>query len=118
MIFNAPKNFKRGQYLFGRYRIPDVICLLSITIVSVISVVIFLNIFQSKSILVNLIVVIVFLLPIAVVYILYMPMPTYFNVLEYIKSFVYFHRKQKQFKWEGIHQFNKDDFEEAKYEEV
>lgn len=108
MLFNAPKNFKRGKYILGRFRIIDLAFIIALTVFSIFSVILYLNLFASKEIIMNVIVVMLFLLPLLIAFLLFIPMPVYFNVLEYIKSFFFFQKKQKKFKWEGIHLEDKE----------
>ncbi len=107
--FSSPKNFKRGKYIFNRYRVSDAIIILATILVSVLSIIFYLNIFQQKNLFLNLFVVLFLLLPIFIIYILFLPMPVYFNTLDYLKAFFIFQRKQKTWKWEGIHQFESED---------
>lgn len=119
MIFQVPQNFKRGQYILNRYRKSDAAIIMSTSLFSIISIISYLNIFKNNSVLTNLLIFFILILPVFVIYILFTPLPTYFNVLEYLKTRVYFMRKQKRFKWEGIHQFEEEDYQEAliNYEE-
>ncbi|MEG1065928.1 MAG: hypothetical protein RSD85_00095 [Erysipelotrichaceae bacterium] len=102
MIFNSPKNFKRGQYILGRYRKTDIIILISTTIISILAIVSFLSAFKL-SLIVNALIVLILLLPMVTVYILFMPLPIYLNVLELLKAYLFYSSKQKRFKWEGIY---------------
>lgn len=113
IVFNSPKNFKRGKYIFGRFRLLDAAVILVVFFTSLSLMILYLNVFQSKNILMNLIMVLIFLIPDLVVYILFMPMPVYLNILEYLNAFKKFHTRQRRFKWEGIHQFDEED----RYEE-
>lgn len=116
-IFSTPKNFKRGKYIFNRFRVSDAAIILVTIILSILSIILYLNLFQQQNMLLNLIVVIVLLLPILIVYILFLPLPVYFNVLDYLKVFFAFYKKQKIWKWEGVYQFeSKDEYEEEQEE--
>lgn len=109
LIFNTSRNFKRGLYIFNRYRKSDMVVIISVVCLCVAAIVIFLNASANIDVLVRLVVVLVFLLPILGVYLLYMPMPTYFNVLDFLKVYVRWIFKQKTWKWEGIHLFDDED---------
>lgn len=104
-IFNSPKNFKRGKYIFNRYRYFDITVILSTIGISIFLLIVFLNYFSDKNIILNLLISALILSPIVIVYLLYLPMPVYFNFLDYIKAFFFYTNKQKKWKWEGIHQF-------------
>lgn len=104
LIFNSPKNFKRGKYILNRFRLSDLLFIVGITVLSVILIVAYLNTFHN-NIMLNLIVVLILMIPMLTIYLLFLPMPVFFNVLEFIKTFLFYQSKQKKWKWEGIHQF-------------
>lgn len=108
IIFNTPKNFKRGKYPFSKYRPSDLIIILSTIAISISLIVAYLNFFSSDSI-TNIIVIAFILLPVMIVYFLYLPMPTYFNLLDFLIEKINFSNRQKTFKWDGIYHFNKGD---------
>lgn len=107
--FNTTKNFKRGQYILNRYRWTDCIAILSTIVFSVAAILVWLNVFASKTAVINIIMIIVLLLPIGIIYLLFMPMPTYFNVLDFLVNAMKWLMKKKVYKWEGIHQFDEED---------
>lgn len=113
MIFQAPQNFKKGRYILNRYRPSDALIIIGTLLITILAIISYLNIFKNNSILVNLLFFLIMILPILVVYILFTPLPTYFNVLDFIKSFLNFQQKQKRWKWEGIHQFDDEDIMEV-----
>lgn len=110
LSFNAPKNFKRGKYILGRYRIKDLILIIGLLFISVLSVIVYLNVFSSQNILLNVAVVFVLMIPALIAFVLFIPMPVYFNIFDYISSFFYYQSKQKKWKWEGVHLY--EDYEE------
>lgn len=106
LIFKTSKNFKRGLFIMNRYRPSDMVIILSTIAFSVLSIILYLNLVDESETLIKLIIVGLLLLPVLAVYLLFMPMPTYFNVLDFLKVWVRWQFKQKVWKWEGIHQFD------------
>ena len=52
MIFNAPKNFKSGRLILGRYRWIDLILLLSGILISLLSMIIYVGTLRQNNLLV------------------------------------------------------------------
>ena len=116
LVFNTPKNFKRGKYLLSRYRLKDLVIMVAIMLISLAAIIVYLTLFPDQDMQIHLLVVILLLLPIGGVYLLFMSMPVYLNLFEYITAFFFFRRKQKKFKWEGIYLDEKEvmiDYEES-----
>ena len=111
LSFNAPKNFKRGKYILGRYRIKDMLIIIGLLLVSVLAVIIYLNSFASLNIILNVVIVSILMIPALIAFVLFIPMPVYFNIFDYIGAFFYYQSKQKKWKWEGVHLY--EDYEET-----
>ena len=111
LIFKTSKNFKRGLFIMNRYRLSDLVIILSTVVISILSIILYLNLTNQPEMLIKFMVVVALLLPVLTVYLLFMPMPTYFNILDFLKVWIKWKFKQKLWLWEGIHQF--DNYEEG-----
>ena len=90
--------------------------MVAIMLISLAAIIAYLTLFPDQDMQIHLLVVILLLLPIGGVYLLFMSMPVYLNLFEYITAFFFFRRKQKKFKWEGIYLDEKEvmiDHEES-----
>ncbi len=105
MIFHAPKNFKSGRLILGRYRIIDLIILVAGIVLSLLSIIIYVGVLQHNSPFM----VLVMLLPAVICFILtFSTGGIYHNMatLLYI-GFIYL-KSTKTYQWEGVY---KDDNE-------
>ncbi|MFV0380761.1 MAG: hypothetical protein ACK5KR_00780 [Breznakia sp.] len=103
LVFINSKNFKKGQYILNKYRKKDLFFILLIVVISVFLVAVYLNIFIQNNIILDAIIVSLLLLPIGIAFILYLPMPTYFNVLDFLKVTFLWLFKSKKWEWIGIY---------------
>lgn len=104
MIFNAPKNFKSGRLILGRYRWIDLILLLSGILISLLSMIIYAGTLRQN----NLLVVVVLFLPAAITYTLTMPTNgVYHNNLEFLRLLRKYSKSKRTYIWEGI--YKEDD---------
>lgn len=104
-MFNMPKNFKRGQYYFNSFRGIDLVIGISGCLISFISILIYLLVFNGQSLLV---IFGLMLVPGVFCVILVIPMPKYHNVMEMIKIFLQWSRKKRRYIWRGIIKY--DDY--------
>ena len=103
MIFQCPKNFKRGKYLFGKYRWIDLVILfgcgcvglfLALAIVSLATAI--------DSFGVGLFGLIIGVLIMLVGGLLTLPINHYHNVLEWFNTIIDFYMRTRKFIWLGF----------------
>ena len=105
MQFNMPKNFKRGQYYFNSFRGIDLLIGIAGLSISFIAILIYLLVFNGRSFLALLGLVI---FPGVICVTLIIPMPKYHNVLELLKIWINWNSKRKKYTWRGIIKY--DDY--------
>lgn len=99
MIFNSPKNFKRGRLINNRYRPIDLIIAIITSAISIVMMLAYLLGFQGR----NIAIILILLIPAVVAITLIMPMAIYHNLLEFLKVISIFNNSKKKYIWEGIY---------------
>lgn len=108
MLFNSPKNFKRGRLVNNRYRIRDLVFAgagVSITLMLLLIYVLFL---KGRAV----IMMVVIALPAVVTVTAITPLGIYHNLLEYTKLGLYYSQERKKYIWEGIYKYRVVEEEE------
>lgn len=112
MMFYAPKSFKSGKLIFGRFRIKDLIFFLSCCAFSLVSCIIYVLNLKETSI-VTLFIIFLLLLPSAIAFLLTMDFGVYHNIGEFLIEFIKFQfLKPWKYSWEGIYKLNDKSKEE------
>ncbi len=99
MMFNSPKNFKRGRLINNRYRPIDLIIAIVTSAISIVMMLAYLLGFQGR----NIAIILILLIPAVVAITLIMPMAIYHNLLEFLKVISIFNNSKKKYIWEGIY---------------
>lgn len=104
LVFTAPKNFKKGRLILGRYRVIDLTILISSILFTVLSTIIYVTYVKDfhPLILVGLV------LPSAIAYALTFPCGVYHNYIIRLKNIFWFYRKNQKYIWEGIYQHDEE----------
>lgn len=99
MMFNSPKNFKRGRFISNRYRRIDLVFAGVGTLISIVMLLTYLLALEGKSI----VVICVLMVPAVVTTTLIMPMNVYHNLLEFLKLLIIYNNSRKVYIWEGVY---------------
>ena len=101
MIFNSPKNFKRGRLIKNRYRPIDLIVIASAVVITLILEIYYLVIMQGKSV----IMAALFVIPAVIAAALIIPFGLYHNVMELSRLYIVYLQIRKKWMWEGIYKY-------------
>lgn len=107
MQFIAPKNFKNGRLIQGRWRLWELVAMLITIAISSLSVITYATIGGK-----NIALIIALLLPSAIAWIGTMNNGIYHNVFTLIATHIRFLKKKKIYIWEGVHLTDDDQAEE------
>lgn len=91
MVFNSPKNFKRGGLINNRYRKIDLMFAGIGALISIVMLLTYLLVFEGKS----LAFICVLMMPAVVSTTLIMPMNVYHNFLEFSKLLIIYNNSRK-----------------------
>lgn len=101
--FNAPKNFKNGRLIGNRYRVGDLVLLISCGIISALSLIIYISVMHGR----DLFLVVMMFVPAALAYVLTLPSGgVYHNNMELLKMLLYYNRSKHSYQWEGIYKYD------------
>ena len=101
MIFNSPKNFKRGRLINNRYRPIDLIVIASAVVITLILEIFYLVVLQGKSV----IIAAFFVIPAVIAAALLIPFGLYHNVMELSRLYIVYLQIRKKWMWEGIYKY-------------
>ena len=103
MVFNSPKNFKRGRLINNRFRKQDLMLGVIGIGISLALILFYMLILEGD----NVFAVLVFCIPALATTILIMPYPpVYHNLLEFGKLLLIYRLSPKKFIWEGIYKYD------------
>ena len=100
MRFRVPMNFKKGKYVFSRFRMIDFIILCFAVALASLGLFIWVGYFVSDKAGVWPLFGILFSL--VMVFLAFLPIPTYFNLFIFIKTYFGYHNAVKEYIWEGV----------------
>ncbi len=102
--FTAPKDFKKGRLILGRFRLIDLIILIVSILFSLIGTIMYITLVKHFHIGVLLL----FMLPGVLAYALTFPAGIYHNYLMWIKVYIRQWQEPKQYIWEGVYQHDEE----------
>ena len=102
MQFNSPKNFKRGRLIANKFRSIDVLIAASGFLITLIGEIFTMFYFEDPPIFL----LILFMVPCFVCFVLVSPIPTYHNILEWLHIYFLFLGSRKSYIWEGIYKYD------------
>lgn len=110
MVFQCPKNFKRGKYLFVKYRLIDLIILFGCGCVGLFTALAIVSLASAlKSFVLGVIGLCAGILIMLVGGLLTLPVNHYHNMLEWLNTIIDYYARTRRFVWIG---FNWSDDEE------
>ncbi len=114
MIFNAPKDFKRGRLIANKYTLTDLLIAGTGVTMSLILEIIFFIVFLNKSLIRNLAFAVLFLLPAGISILFVVPNGIYHNIFTFLELKAMNLRQPKMYIYEGIKHYGSDRKEETK----
>lgn len=105
MTFRTTRNFKRGQYIFNRYRKRDLIYLIASFILGLFITITYLSVAVKPMLLL----VLLFFLPFFILFILTVNTPIYFNISEFIIGWIRWNKTPKKYIWDGYQMGDEDN---------
>ena len=105
-VFTTPKNFKKGKLIANQYRWIDMLMLIGGITLSVACILIYFAIFEGRS----WVILLCFLVPGTIGFVLTLPLGIYHNVMEYLKMINQNRNTHGEYIWEGIYRY--DSFKE------
>ena len=113
MVFQCPKNFKRGKYLFGKYRWIDLIILFGCGCVGLFTALAIVSLASAlKSFVLGVIGLCTGILIMLVGGLLTLPVNHYHNMLEWLNTIIDYFARTRRFVWIGFN-WSDDDEEDS-----
>ena len=113
MVFQCPKNFKKGKYLFGKYRWIDLIILFGCGCVGLFTALAIVSLASAlKSFVLGVVGLCAGILIMLVGGLLTLPVNHYHNMLEWLNTIIDYYARTRRFVWLGFN-WSDDDEEDT-----
>lgn len=111
IIGHAPKNYKRGKFIMGRFTLLQLLTFLGCCAFSLFGCVIFSIYAKSGPLETRILVLCLLILPAVIGYIATFSMGIYHNMANFFIIWIRYLKKEKKYSWEGIYQIEPKEYE-------